>query len=222
MAETLSEFLVQPDGYQDAELVQDFLVWQLQKLAPKIQSEHGIQLLSLLSRQLYPPTDRDHGWPHIAAVQFHLSEIIYEHTISEDEYYALNFGAVLHDSVRYNHYSPAVASAIFTEKLLAPYVTPAVLELTLHAIIQHSCGKDARYKPTRVTQLLYDADKADTNRVRWSQWGLDPNRYVLCSIEGEYAIYLDLVLGTLSTKYTYDILRGRYLELEYLKNVAVL
>lgn len=220
MAETLSEFLVQPDGYQNPEVVQDLLIWQLQKLSPKLQTESGIQLLSLLSRQLYPRTDRDHGWPHIEVVVHHMYPIIKLHAISETEYYALMIGAFLHDSVRYNHYSPAVASAIFTEKLLKPYVSSSILNLTLDAIIQHSSGKNTRYKATRVTQLLYDADKADTNRVRWSQWGLDPNRFVLCAIEGEYAIYLDLLLGTLCTFYTYDIVWQRYLELQHLRNQA--
>lgn len=217
MSQTLTEFLVQPTCYCDPHEVQAFLKWKLAQERVSLEQKKGVALLTQLSRELYPALDRDHGWPHIAAVLHHMDMLTQMYQVSDNEYYALCFAALLHDSVRYNHHSPAVASAIFTQDLLKPYVQSATLDLALDAIIQHSSGTRARYKHTHTTRLLYDADKSDTNRVRWSQWGLNPNKIEQTTIELEYQLYLDLVLGTLSTYYSFDILQKRLHELELLR-----
>ena len=215
-----AEFLVCPDCHDFSPEKLEYMQLILAQHNVDLETTEGIQLLVGLSRSLYPANDPDHGWGHIQNVIWHSHNLANIYNISLEEYYALISAACLHDVIRYGVNNPAVLSAEMAESVLAPHMRPKTIQLTTDAIAQHSSGIFGRYSDNRVTQLIYDADKGDTNRFRWQNCGLNPRIFTETPIENEYDTYLDLVLGTVSTSYTKKIIMQKIEELEALKNAG--
>ncbi len=218
MCEKLSEYLSAPDCTHVPQLGLERVGYWLAHTKPDLETAPGIHALTKVIEPLYPAGDRDHGWPHIQAVVFHLNNLAHTKGSDVETYAALSLAALFHDVIRYDESSPAYASAVETERLLHLYVRPPILTKALDAIAQHSLGREKRYANRSVVDTFYDIDKADTSRFRWSQWGIIPQVVQpQLPIEQEYSIYLDLVLGTVGSTYTARIIQRLMLELAQLK-----
>lgn len=218
MCEKLSEYLRAPDCTHIPQLGLEKVGHWLNTAKPRLDTPAGMRALTKAAEPLYPATDRDHGWPHIQAVLFHLNQIAIKARVDQETYMALRLAALFHDVIRYDEVSPAYASAVAAEQVLHSHVRPRILKKALDAMVQHSTGRYNRYADTPEVDYFYDADKADTSRIRWSQWGISPQVFQPgLSIEEEYRVYLDLVLGTVGSRYTAEIIHKLMRELAQLK-----
>ena len=216
-----SEFLVCPHSHEFSPDTLETIQFLLAENNIDLETWNGMQYFIRLAQNLYSPTDPDHGWSHIQDVIYHTHNIADIHNVSEKEYYALISAACLHDVIRYGVENPAILSAQIAEIVLAPHMSTQTLELAVNAIADHSSGAEKRSsKKSRVGPFFYDGDKKPTGRERWELWGLHTKEYTKTSIEEEYRIYLDLVMGTVVTSYTSDTIKRLILEQEALKNAS--
>ncbi len=212
------EYLPNHTGHEFSPLSIDRIQYALVRDNVDLETPQGINYFTELSKNLYSPTDPDHGWKHISTVIQNSLFLAERYQIGDQKVYALLAAACLHDVIRYGVNDPARCSAEIAQHILSNHMRPLTADWAVAAIDQHSSPRSKRYSDDDVSILIYEADKLHTDPKRWVNCGLNPFQFEHTEIEQAYRMSLEEIHGTVATFPTYYLIERRMAEREALKN----